>query len=69
MESFQTSYNQQHATLLALFSKVNSERIRPALEKRMDEMEKAIEKIKDIENKIITKTDERPGDGKACHNG
>jgi hypothetical protein len=52
--------NQQHANLLALFSKVNSQKIRPALEKRMNEMEEAIAKIKDIENKIITKTDERP---------
>jgi predicted DNA-binding protein len=68
-ETFPLLLNQQHATLLALFSKVNSQKIRPALEKRMEEMEEAIEKIKDIENKIITKTDERSGDGKANHNG
>lgn len=64
----ETAYNAQHATILSLFSKVNREKVRPSIEKKLLEVEEAIEKIEQIKNKITSKTDERPGDGKADNN-
>lgn len=58
----------EHAHLLSLFAKVNREKIRPQIEKKLLEVEDAVDKIKDIENKIISKTDERPRDGETNHN-
>ena len=58
----------EHAQLLSLFAKVNREKIRPEIEKKQQVIEEAVDKIKDIENKIISKTDERPRDGETNHN-
>jgi hypothetical protein len=58
----------EHAQLLSLFAKVNREKIRPALEKQLLEVEEAIEKIKGIENKLVSKIDERPRDRETNHN-
>jgi hypothetical protein len=58
----------EHAQLLSLFAKVNREKIRPALEKKLLEVEEAIDKIKQIETKITSEIDERPRDGETNNN-
>jgi hypothetical protein len=68
---FEIAYNTQHATLLSLFSKVNREKVRPSLDKKLLEVEEAIDKIEQIKNKITSKTDkpdERSGNGTTDNN-
>jgi len=62
MERCCAEENQEHVALLALFSKVNREKIRPAIDKKLSE-----EKI-EVKNNIVSKIDERSGNGKDNNN-